>query len=200
MLSKKAELHDAIVEDACSVLSSRKEERSDDTRAALQMGLSLLCGETVKNNNLHSTLSKSLNINRRHLAMCTSHWMKVLCDESVRWTSVKRQKRSDAISDGHWKLASDFWASPGISRPMGIKRDITRECIGPKNYHEHEKQILEKTHRLKASVYYHAVFFTSVFPNLTICLYVGSTVVYLLRCKYQVRLVNRRLLPSFVTS
>lgn len=144
-LSKKAELHDAIVEDARSVLSSLKEKRIDDTRAAVQMGLSLLCGETVKNNNLHSTLSKNLSINRRRLAMCTSHQMKVLCDESVGWTSVQQQKRNDAISDEHCKLACDFWASPGISRPTGNKRDIIRERIGPKNYHEHEKQILEKT-------------------------------------------------------
>lgn len=77
--------------------------------------------------------------------MCTSHRMKVLCDESVRWTSVKRQKRSDTISDEHCKLASDIWASPGISRPVGNKREIIRERIGPKNYHKHEKQILEKT-------------------------------------------------------
>ncbi len=138
-LSKKAKLHDAIVEDAHSVLSSLKEKRSD------QIGQSLLCGETVKNNNLHSTLSKTLSINRRHLGMCTSHRMKVLCDESIGWTSVKRQKRNDAFPDDHCKSACDFWASPGISRPTGNKRDIIRERIGPKNYYEHEKQILERT-------------------------------------------------------
>ncbi len=142
---KKAKLHDAIVEDAHSVLSSLKEKRSDDNRAVVQMGRYLLCGETVKNNNLHSTLSKTLSINRRHLAMCTSHRMKVLCDESVWWTSIKRQKRNDAILDEHCKLPCDFWASPRISRPTGNKRDIICERIGPKNYHKHERQILEKT-------------------------------------------------------
>ena len=39
----------------------------------------------------------------------------------------------------------DFWASPGISRITGNKKDVARERDPPNEYHEHEKQVLEKT-------------------------------------------------------
>ena len=68
-----------------------KQQRSIDTRLAVEMGLSLLCGETISGNNLTSSFSKDLNINRRHLAMCSNHRMEVLSNWSVRWTLVKRR-------------------------------------------------------------------------------------------------------------
>ena len=43
------------------------------------------------------------------------------------------------------RLAFEFWASPGNSRPTGNKNDVKRKRLGPKDYIEHEKQILEKT-------------------------------------------------------
>ena len=142
---KKAELHDAIVQDASSLLSEVKDSRCNDSRAAVQMGLSLLCGNTVSGNRLQSSVSEVLGINRRRIAMSTSHRVEVLCDKSLGWTLVKRKKRSDAISEENSKLAYDFWASPGNSRQTGNKKDLARERIGPNKYLEHEKQILEKT-------------------------------------------------------
>ena len=56
---------------------------------------------------------------------------------------MKRKRRNDATPEEH--IACDFWASPGISRPTGNKRDVVLEQIAPKEYFEHEKQILEKT-------------------------------------------------------
>ena len=43
------------------------------------------------------------------------------------------------------KLACDFWASPGISRPTGNKKDIVQERMAPNEYIEHEKQVCEMT-------------------------------------------------------
>ena len=52
---------------------------------------------------------------------------------------------SDALSEGSCKLAFEFWPSPGNSRPTGNKSNVNRKQLGPKEYIEHEKQILEKT-------------------------------------------------------
>ena len=141
---KKAEMHDAMLKGAGSLLSEVKQSRSNDSRAAVQMGLSLICGETVTDNKLQTSVAKSLGINRRRIAMSAIHRAQVLCDKSIGWSLVKRRRRSDAISEEHSKLAYDFWASPGISRPTGNKRDIACERVRPNDYCEHEKHILEK--------------------------------------------------------
>ena len=141
---KKAEMHDAMLKDAGSLLSEVKQSRSNDSRAAVQMGLSLICGETVTENKLQTSVAKSLGINRQRIAMSAIHRAQVLCDKSMGWSLVKRRRRSDAISEEHSKLAYDFWASSGISRPTGNKRDIARQRVGPNDYCEHEKHILEK--------------------------------------------------------
>ena len=73
------------------------------------------------------------------------HRKRVLSDASAGWTDVKRKRRNDATPEEHMKIGCDFWASPGISRPTSNKRDVVRERIAPKEYFEHEKQILEKT-------------------------------------------------------
>lgn len=52
---------------------------------------------------------------------------------------------SDALLEREWTLAFKFWASLGNSRPTGNKSDVKRKCLGPNEYIEHEKQILEKT-------------------------------------------------------
>ena len=64
-------------------------------------------------------------------------------DKSIDWSLVKRQ-RSDTIWEEHSKLAYDFLASPRILRPTGNKRDIVPKYVGPNDYCEHEKHILEK--------------------------------------------------------
>ena len=58
---------------------------------------------------------------------------------------MHRKTRSDALSERERTLAFEFWASPGNSRPTGNKSDVKRKRLGPKEYIEHEKQILEKT-------------------------------------------------------
>jgi len=58
---------------------------------------------------------------------------------------IKRKTCSDVIPEEEKKMAHDFWTSPGISRPTGNKKDVSRKRIGPNDYIEHEKQILEKT-------------------------------------------------------
>lgn len=55
--------------DASSLLSDVKESRCNDSRAAVQMGLSLLCGSMVCGNRLQSSVSEALGKNRH----CDEH-------------------------------------------------------------------------------------------------------------------------------
>ena len=61
---KKAEMHDAMLKDAGSLLSEVKQSHSNDSRAAVQMGLSLICGETVTENKLQTSVAKSQLVGR----------------------------------------------------------------------------------------------------------------------------------------
>ena len=126
---KKAEMHDAMLKDAGSLLSEVKQSHSNDSRVAVQMGLSLICGETVIENNLQTSVAKSLGINRRRIAMNAIHRAQVLCDKSIGWSPVK-WRRSDAISEEHSKLAYDFWASPGISTDLQEIKGILLASVG----------------------------------------------------------------------
>ena len=66
-------MHDAMVKDAGSSLSEVKQSRSNNSRAAMQMGLSLVAGETVSEKKLQTSVAKSLAINRRRIAMSAIH-------------------------------------------------------------------------------------------------------------------------------
>ena len=160
---RKLELYDAVVKDAGSLISEVKEGRTNDSRAAVQMGLSLLCGNTVNEKRLQSAVSRTLGINRRRISRSASHRVQVTNDKSVGWSLVSRKKRNDAISEEHIKLAYDYWAGPGVSRPTGNKKDIARERIRPNEYCEHEKQILEKTQN---EVY---IEFKRKYPEVKMC-------------------------------
>ena len=142
---KQSEINQAIVKDARSLITSLKDGRSKDSRAAMQCCTSLLCGETVTEKKIQKHVAESLSINRERVRKSMQHRKRVLSDASTGWTDVKRKRRNDATPEEHMKIACDFWASPGISRPTGNKRDVVRERIAPKEYFEHEKQILEKT-------------------------------------------------------
>lgn len=142
---KQSEINQAIVKDARSLITSLKDGRSKDSRAAMQCCTSLLCDETVTEKKIQKHVAETLSINRERVRKSMQHRKRVLSDASAGWTDVKRKRRNDATPEEHMKIAFDFWASPGISRPTGNKRDVVRERIVPKEYFEHEKQILEKT-------------------------------------------------------
>ena len=127
--AKKAGMQNAMLKEAGSLLSEVKQSHSNDSRVAVQMGLSLICGETVIENNLQTSVAKSLGINRRRIAMNAIHRAQVLCDKSIGWSPVK-WRRSDAISEEHSKLAYDFWASPGISTDLQEIKGILLASVG----------------------------------------------------------------------
>jgi len=143
---KEADVNSAIVADARNLIQTIKDGRSKDSRAAMQCCVSLLCGDTVSENKMQKAVAETLTINRERIRNGIKHRKRVLsADTSDGWTAVKRKRREDATPEEHFKLACDFWATPGISRPTGNKKDIVQERIAPNEYIEHEKQVLEMT-------------------------------------------------------
>ena len=92
----------------------------------MQCCLSLLCGETVTENKIQKHVAETLSINRR-VRKGMQHRKRVSSDASAGLTDMKRKRRNDATSEEHMKIACDFWASPGISRLTGNKRDVVQE-------------------------------------------------------------------------
>ena len=103
------------------------------------------CGDNVAKSKMQKAVAETLTINRERIRSGIKHRKRVLSDTSEGWTVVKRKRRNDATPEEHLKLACDFWASPGISRPTGNKKDIVRERMAPNEYIEHEKQVHEMT-------------------------------------------------------
>jgi hypothetical protein len=104
----------------------------------------MICGENVASRGLQKNIASKLDINRRRIAKSLRHRRSATIT-SKPWTSIERKTRKDAIPEEVKRLANDFWQSPGISRPTGNKRDVARKRVGPKEYIEHDKYILEKT-------------------------------------------------------
>ena len=135
----------AVINDAMSAITSEKLKRNDTSRAAVSIGIAMLCGESVKASGLTSAASAAFGINRRRIAQSIQRRASALANRESAWMYTHRKTRSDAISEENRRLAFEFWASPGNSRPTGNKNDVKRKRLGPKDYIEHEKQILEKT-------------------------------------------------------
>ena len=135
----------AVVDDVTSMLAKEKSRRNDNSRAAVSTGIAMLCGENVKASGLKSAASATFGINRRRIAMSMQRRATALANRESAWMYTHRKTRSDALSEDVRKLAFEFWASPGNSRPTGNKTDVKRKRLGPNEYIEHEKQILEKT-------------------------------------------------------
>lgn len=147
LLSTQSQAKDdttAILEDIKDAVSSIKHKRSDDARTAMQVGISMLCGKNAETSTSKKNISEKLGINRRRIAQSIQHRSHTSIGLTP-WTALKRKTRNDATPEEVRRLAYEFWQSPGISRPTGNKRDIAKERIGPKEYVEHEKHILEKT-------------------------------------------------------
>ena len=140
--AKLDQSHDTPLEGIKEMIGSVKQKRSDDARVAMTVGLSMLCSGATS----QQQMAKELGINRRRIAASLQHRKNVLQNlQGSSWTKIGRKTRSDATPEADKTKAYDFWASPGISRPTGNKRDVARKRTGPNQYIEHEKQILEKT-------------------------------------------------------
>lgn len=74
------------VKDAVRVF---KTKRNDDARTAVNIGISMLCGDNVKT----GSLAKEIGISRRRIAMSLQHRKNVLSTETTTpWTFIQRKK------------------------------------------------------------------------------------------------------------
>ena len=89
---KEADVHSAIVADACNLIRTIKDGRSKDSRAAMQCCVSLLCGDNVSRNKMQKAVAETLTINRERIRSGIKHWKRVLSDTSEGWTVVKRKR------------------------------------------------------------------------------------------------------------
>ena len=132
-----------VIDDAMSMIANEKSKRNDNSRAAVSIGIAMLCGESVKASGLTSAASTAFGINWRRIAQSIQKRASQLANWESAWMYMHRKTRSDALSERERTLAFEFWASPGNSRPTGSKSDVKRKRLGPNEYIEHEKQILE---------------------------------------------------------
>ena len=107
----------AALNDIATALGTTKNKRSDDARATVNVGVSLISGEAVSNARLRTKIAKRLNINRGRV----SKGFQLLRGEKRCWTYTERKTRSDALSEEVRKLAHDFWAGPEVSCRTGNK-------------------------------------------------------------------------------
>ena len=141
-----AQIAAAAFKDVSTALQTTKRKRSNDARAAVNVGMSLLCGEAVSKARLRTKVAKKLSINRGQVSKGVKHRTRVLRGEKHCWTLTERRTCSDTFSAEVRKLAHNFWASPLASRRTGNKKDSrVRKRLGPNLYVTHEKQILEMT-------------------------------------------------------
>lgn len=77
---KQSEINQAIVKDARSLITSLKDGRSKDSRAAMQCCTSLLCGETVTEKKIQKHVAETLSINRERVRKSMQHRKRVLSD------------------------------------------------------------------------------------------------------------------------
>ena len=58
----------AVVDVATSMIANEKSKRNDNSRAAVSIGIAMLCGKSVKASGLTSAASTAFGINRQRIA------------------------------------------------------------------------------------------------------------------------------------
>ena len=71
----------AALNDIATALGTTKNQRSDDARATVNVGVSLISGEAVSNARLRTKIAKRLNINRGRVSKGFQHRTRILRGE-----------------------------------------------------------------------------------------------------------------------
>lgn len=96
--AEEIEIAKAAFQDVSTALDATKDKRTDDARAAVNIGVSLVSGEAVSNARLRNKVAKKLNINRRRMIKGFQQCNRILHGKKHCWTYTERRTRSDAIS------------------------------------------------------------------------------------------------------
>ena len=141
---KEMEALRAITSDLTSGIKHLKRNKKNEGRAAFGAIKSLAFGETVKEKRLTSTVSKLVSLDRRSVSQGIKRRFEVLKGDEPSWLLTKRKPRVDSLSEEVKNSVCLYWTFEA-SRPTGDKKDIIRKRIGPKQYIEHPKHVLEQT-------------------------------------------------------
>ena len=135
---------------AKEALQKVKRNRSNDSWAAAQVGLSMLVGDNVTRGRIKKRIARSLNLNRNRVGQAPALRKKIPTSAKSCWTCTKLKTRSDAIPTDNWKFAHDFWSSPEISRTKPDNKNFVRKRLAAKTWVSHKRQILEKKNKQKS--------------------------------------------------
>lgn len=135
----------ALTEDIKTVIDNCKNKRSGDSLKTMNLIISSVSGEKIRDNKCRKKLARKLGLPVRRVSRGHAIRTSILKSEKSCWIYTTRKTRSDALKPETKKIMYEFWLKPGISRPTGNKADIKRVRIGPKTYSSHMTHILEKT-------------------------------------------------------
>ena len=110
----------AVVDDATSMIANEKSKRNDNSRAAVSIGIAMLCGKSVKASGLTSAASTALGINRRRIAQSIQKRASALANRESAWMCMHRKTRSDALSERE-HLFSSSGRAPATLALLGIR-------------------------------------------------------------------------------
>ena len=110
------QLFHAVIDDDTSMIANEKSKRNDNSRAAISIGIAMLCGKSVKASGLKSATSTAFGINRRRIAQSKS------TGKSGIGVDVHAQKdQGHALSERERTLAFEFWEAPATPTLLGIR-------------------------------------------------------------------------------
>ena len=134
----------ALITDMRTSREAILKDKSSEAAHMAETSFSMAFGSSVKESKLLGTVQKKLNINKNTATRYSKFNVKRLQGSTGTWKHTGRKTRSDAISQAVKQKVVDFWSSSLASHVTGNKNDIKRVRLGPKEYAEHPKMILEK--------------------------------------------------------
>ena len=97
----------------------------------------------VKKKRLTYSVSKLDSLNRRSISKGIKRKAEVQKGNEPSWLFTKRKPRIDSVNEEVKLTICQFWTFEA-SRPTGDKKDLVRKRIGPKQYLEHAKHVLDQ--------------------------------------------------------
>ena len=87
-------LFHAVIDDDTSMIANEKSKRNDNSRAAISIGIAMLCGKSVKASGLKSVTSTAFGINRRRIARSIQKRASQLANRESVWMYMRRKTKA----------------------------------------------------------------------------------------------------------
>ena len=133
----------AMATDLSGAINVLKHNKKKKSQAPFNAMKSIAFGETVKKKRLTYSVSKLDSLNRRSISKGIKRRAEVQKGNEPSWLFTKRKPRIDSVNEEVKQTLCQFWTFEA-SRPTGEKKDLVRKRIGPKQYLEHAKHVLDQ--------------------------------------------------------